>query len=150
MLGKPLSKNLQYFFSTVPSITSFQVPVVLFDRNTTKTLPCITIGYSEERMSWSGSLGHYTVSGYTTIEVQGYEDQNNDLADDITTYVLSAINGNPALYNKVNKPSTGTDSRPVSAFHLNELFVRSVDREIDGNSMCITINYDAFCVAQAV
>lgn len=150
MLGKPLSKNLQYYFTSVPPITAFNAPIVLFDRNVEKTLPSIVVGYSEENMSFSGGYGHYTVAGYVNIDVQGYEDDNNDIADNMATMILSAINGNPALYNKVNKPSTGTDSRPVTAFHLNELFVRLVDRNSEGTSEQITIKFDAFCVGQAV
>jgi len=52
MLGKPLSKNLQYYFTSVPAITAFNAPIVLFDRNVEKTLPSIVVGYSEENMSF--------------------------------------------------------------------------------------------------
>lgn len=146
MLGKPLVNNLTNYFD---SISSLNINLYKFDRNQEKNLPCIVIGYDGEDMSFSGGYGHYTVGGFTNICFQGYDDPSNINADYYANIVIDALNNQTALFSAMNKPLSGTDTRPTSAFCLNGLFVRSVDRTIDGTSEEIEIKFDAFCAAKA-
>lgn len=140
MTGKKLIRNLKHYIES--NITD--VPVYLFDINQEKTLPCIVVGYDSETTSFAGNNhGHFTVNGFTTIEYQGYEDPTTDFGDNTANRVRTLLY---TSLSALNKPLSGTDTRPVSGFGINALIQRGMDTEIDGDSNTIKINFDAFCV----
>jgi hypothetical protein len=145
MLGKKLTRNLKNYFDGLSSIT---VPVVTFDNNTEQELPSIAVGYSSEETSFPGCHGHYTVKGFATVLVQGYEDPDNDTADALGASVVDSLEDSAALFTALNKPLSGTDSRPLSGFCLNGLFIRGVARETEGTSTMVQVEFDAFCAAK--
>jgi hypothetical protein len=146
MCGKSLTKNLQAYLL---GLSAIDIPIVKFDVNQEKVLPSIVVGFDSETTSFPGGFGHYTVNGFTNICIQGYEDSNNDSADTYAQVIVDALLDETALLASVNKPLSGTDVRPVTAFCLNGLFIRSADRTIEGTSAEIEIKFDAFCAAKA-
>lgn len=146
MLGKSLSKNLSSYYSKLPSLSG--IPIYLHDSNETKDLPCIVIGYSAEEMSFPGGYGHYTVKGYTQAMWQGYEDRDNAQVDIVTNTLTTALQNVSALNGSVNVPLTGSDTRPAKNFCLNALFIRAAERNEDGLSTVVQIDYDGFCAGK--
>ncbi len=140
MTGKKLSKNLQYYLQ--PFVAQ---PIVLFDRHEERTLPCVIVGYFNETSSLPDPLGHYTVEGGVHVLFQGYDDLNNQDADDVSEILVNALLCRTALLSTVNYPLSGTDTRPASGFHLNQLFLRGVEREDEDHSTTIMINFEAYC-----
>jgi hypothetical protein len=146
MLGKSLSKNLSAYYSTLSGLSG--IPIYLHDSNQPKDLPCIVVGYSAEEMSFNGGYGHYTVKGYTQAMWQGYEDSNNAQVDAVTNILVSGLSNQTALFSSVNVPTSGTDTRPAKGFCLNALFIRAAERNEDGLSTVVQIDYDAFCASK--
>lgn len=145
MLGKKLTRNLVSYFNSLSTIT---VPAVAFDRNVELELPLIAVGYTTEDLSFPGGYGHYTVKGFASIQVQGYEDSENALSDALGASVADSLVDCGSLYQAMNKPLSGTDSRPLTGFSLNGLFVRGIQRQIEGTSTIVNVEFDAFCAAK--
>jgi hypothetical protein len=144
MCGKKLVYNLANY---IDSLSSISIPVVTFDNHNDTETPSVIVGYSEEEISFPGSHGHYTVSGDVVVIYQGYEDLNNSNADTMAERVIETLCDRNALETALNKPLSGTDTRPMSGFGINQLFVRGTSREDLDHSTQISIRYDAFCSA---
>lgn len=145
MTGKPLIRNLKKVTETF--ILS-AIPVYTYDRNNTRELPCIVISYETETPSFTcGNHGHFTVNGSISVQYQGYEDIDNTDADNMANSIASMLMTWPVL-SGVNRPTSGTDNRPCSGFHMNALFLRSIEREISETSMDINLKFDAFTAAR--
>jgi hypothetical protein len=145
MCGKKLVNNLTEYVS---SLSSIDIPVFKFDLNQELELPCVIVGYSKENNSIQGGYGHYTVQGFVMVCTQGYEDETNTIADSYTESIVDSLINKPTLHAYMNAPLSGTDTRPSSAFCLNGLFLRSVERENEGTSTVVTINFDAYTAAK--
>lgn len=145
MLGKKLTRNLVSYFNSLSTISVSAVP---FDRNVELELPLIAVGYTSEELSFPGGYGHYTIRGFASAQVQGYEDPANELADALGACVADSLVDLDSLYSAMNKPLTGTDSRPLTGFCLNGLFVRGVQRQNEGTSTVVSVEFDAFCAAK--
>lgn len=144
MTGKALTLNLKNYFD---GLSAIDINLYAFDVSTDKELPCIVVGYEGETMTFEGGYGHYTVNGYTNICFQGYTDTTNLSADYYTRVLADALN-NTDMFTSVNKPVSGTDTRPLKNFTLNGLFLRGIDRNIEGTSTEISIRFDAYCAAK--
>lgn len=142
MTGKALTSNMVKYLSGA----GININIYKFDLNTEKVLPCIVVGYDSETLSFPGGQGHFTVGGYVNVCYQGYDDRTNTNADETAKKVLDAIANNAALFTSVNKPLTGTDTRPLTGFNLNGFFLTGVDRSEEGTSEEISIKFDAYCV----
>ena len=143
MTGKKLVKNLSYYLDQ-----SVDIDVYCFDVHTERLLPCVIVGYNSEQPSFPGDHGHYTVSGSVNVLYQGYDDLTNTDADSMAEIVIGLMTDRTALESSLNKPLSGSDSRPLSGFGLNQLFVRGTTREDLDHSTMISINYDAYCVSK--
>ena len=142
MLGKKFTKNLVSYFE---SLSTIDVSIYTFDQNVTKELPCIVVGFSNEETSFPGNHGHYTIRGFASCQVQGYEDSGNALADALGEAVVDSLVCGEPLFNAMNRPATGTDTRPITGISLKGLFVREVSRNDEGNSTFVEVVFDAFC-----
>lgn len=139
MCGKKLVKNLEYYIDSL----ELNIPIYRFDLNSEKELPCIVIGYDSEEATITGYEGHYTVSGFINICVQGYDDFDNSDADAYSDDILDALVDKVTLKSFLN--TSEEDLRPATNFRLNDLFIRSVNRNIEGTSEEISIVFHAFC-----
>jgi hypothetical protein len=143
MCGKKLVSNLRSYLEPLVDIQ-----VLPFDVNQIRTLPCIVVGYESEEGSILSARGHYTVSGYAKVCYQGYDDETNTDADSTADDVIEALCDSTAIYNSLNKPLSGTDSRPLTGFGMHKLIVRGTSRDDEDHSTTIDIKFDAFCVAK--
>lgn len=142
MVEKKLIKNLQAFYDGLSSIS---IPVYLADRNETKELPCMTVGYSGSKTSFSGGYGHHTVDTEIRVCYNGYEDSDNALADAVESAVIDSIRSQGDLMDAVNPPLSGSDPRPATGFKLNGVVLDSVERNDEGHSTVITIGFRSWC-----
>lgn len=143
MCGKKLVVNLKNYLEPL-----FDIPVVAFDLNQTRDLPCIVVGYESEEGSILSARGHYTVSGYCRVVYQGYDDPTNGDADSTADEVIEALCDSASLNASLNAPLSGTDTRPLTGFGIHRLFVRGTERENEDHSTIVKINFDAYTVAK--
>jgi hypothetical protein len=142
MTGKPLVLNLiQYLKANLPSL-----PVYSFDSNDKRKLPCLIVGYEANEQSHPGLFGHYTVSGFVAISINGREDKHNATADALALQVSNLLLDKDALNSALNWSEN--DARRAQNFHCNRLFVRGVDRENQDESTFVFIRFEAFTVAR--
>lgn len=142
MCGEKLSINLVNHFRSLSSIT---IPVFEYDQNNEKTLPCVVVGYDQETLSFPGGHGHFTVSGFTLISYNGYEDRQNTLANQIAETISYELIKKSTL-TALNAPLSG-DVRPQKGITVNGIILRGSKRAIQGNSTEIELNFDAYCAA---
>lgn len=143
MTGKKLVKNLLYYLDPFTTVDTYP-----FDQHTDITIPRLVVGYDSESPSFPGDHGHYSVGGYVDVVYQGREDSLSEDADSTAQVVIDALCDRTALETSLNKPLSGADARPLSAFGLNQLFIRGVTRDITDHSTTIQIRFDAFCIAK--
>jgi len=143
MVGKKLTVNLKSYLEPL-----VDVPVYAFDRNESRSIPCLIVGYDSEETTIKGGFGHYTVSGFVDVLFQGYDDQENLDSDSLAFEVADYLADRQALETALNKPLSGSDSRPLTGFGINQLIIRGTQREEQDHSSLVQINFDAFCVAK--
>lgn len=142
MVEKKLIRNLQAFYG---GLSSIDIPVYTMDRNQTRELPCMVVGYSGSEPSFSGGYGHHTVNTEIKIAFNGYEDEDNELADAVESAVIDSLRSYGPLMDTVNPPLSGSDSRPSTGFKLKGIVLDSVDRTDEDHSSVITIEFRAWC-----
>ena len=138
MTGKKLTKNL-----AAALVPFFEVPVVCFDANEKRELPCIVVGYDSEEQTKPGLVGHYTVNGFVMVAVNGYEDASNEQADELADDAIAALCDD--IEAALNAPEEGEDERPAQSFHCNRLFVRGTERQQEESSTFVVVKWDAYC-----
>lgn len=139
MTGKKLTKNLAAYLSPL-----FEEPVYTFDQNAKRELPCLVVGYESDQQTKEGLAGHYTVSGFLMVGVNGHEDDGNTLADTLADEAIEILCDREGLEAAMNAPAIGPDERPAKDFHLNRLFVRGTEREEQDSSTFVFVRFEAF------
>jgi hypothetical protein len=139
MTSRALIENLKFY------IDPFVVPpVYLFDRNETKELPCIVIGYDGSETSILGGQGHYTTQTWVKISYNGYDDPTSLSAEATATTIVNALLSTSLLLS-VMTLSAVSDPRPAKDFRLNAIIIRGISRDFEDHSTTVSINFDSFC-----
>jgi hypothetical protein len=142
MTGKATVKNLQNYIE--PYFP--EIPVYTFDQNQTRNLPCIVIGYDDEDGELS-YLGNYTVKTWVSVAYQGYDDPDNNNADSTARDVMIVICNKSLLLSAMNKPTSGTDIRPLTGFGLYDISFPSIKREEEDHSTVVHLDFEFYTVA---
>jgi hypothetical protein len=140
MTGKKLTKNL-----AAALVPFFEIPVVCFDANERRDLPCIVVGYDGEEQTKPGLVGHYTVNGFVMVAVNGYDDASNEQADALADDAIAALCDD--IEAALNAPEIGADERPAQEIFCYKLFVRGTERQMEESSVFVVVKWEAFCRA---
>lgn len=94
--------------------------VFVYDGNAIETLPAVIVGVTdEERYQDTGLFGNYVLNAYIAVHTNGYDDQGNDVAEDLTNqifailkagHVISVLDG---LFHEGNERIDADDSTTI-------------------------------------
>lgn len=143
MTGYKLISNLTKHLSA--NCPESGIKFYTYNANTNFELPSIVIGYANEQCSFSGNTGHYTVDGFVVVNVNGYEDRSRVLTLKLTNWLTSYFTDTDSLTG-INKPKTGTDTRPLTGFHCNALILKGISEEINDGTTQVSFDFNAYCV----
>lgn len=135
-MDKKLLTNLKAYLEP-----SLEVPIILYDSNLDRALPLIVLGI--EKYEVHPFLdNNATVEGFAMVAYRGTQDPTNEA--DTTAKEIKALLQNTSLYTTMNKPVSGTDTRPFSGFNLELLEITGMEKKDEEHSTTIFINFNAY------
>ena len=135
-MDRKLLTNLKAYLE--PSLS---VPVILYDSNQDRVLPVIVLGTDKYEVH-PFLDNNATVEGFTMVAYRGTQDPSN-IADTTAKQVKDLLQDTD-LYTTLNKPLTGTDTRPFSGFNLELLEITGMEKRDEEHSTTIFINWNAY------